>query len=281
MDILEIQLNTSYYEAGLLAIRSFRDHNPEFSLRVREFGLDDTQIRELSRQGRVISASRFDGSDRFPHVIARMNAFLDLEPDDGLTLFLDADTVTNQSIHLWKEMLCGSAHYLSMVREAEDYPLCAQVDSLASCIFPKLTTYNQRPGYNWGVILVKRSERSVLALKKLAQYYLELVLNNSDVLRYFRFFEQTFGNCYLLENDVPVLEVDGRFNSDIRTGRCTARSGRFLFGERSSYITHFIASSFRQGETAVPNPNDLFGLYRIFRDQYAQLGSSSLDSSTG
>jgi len=266
--ILEIQLNADYFAAGVLAIRSFIHHNPAYSVVVRDFGLTSIQRTYLEQIATLIPSAPFLSKPGAPYLLAKLDALKSLVPDSGITLFLDADTVTNQSIAPWEEALLQSHASLSFVREEAAYPLCAQVSPTAMAIFPGLARYVMAPGYNWGVILAHRASECVETLKCLAITYQQLLETKKELASCFEFLEQTFGNCFLFENRVPILETDPRHNLLVRRGDCSARAGLFFYKNDPAFIVHFIGQLFRDGERATPDDSSVFGLYRLLRNQY-------------
>lgn len=265
---VEMQLNARYFRAGLVAIRTFLKHNPHFIVVVREFGLKTWQIELLSQVAQVFKSTAFDRSRRLPYVVARLEALQALKANGGVTLFLDADTVTCGSIQSWICRLLESENSISMVREEQPFQLSLQVGRAAYTIFPGLCRYGFEPGYNWGVILVHRTPEIVATLTAMAQQFLTFLATEPDPACNFRFLDQTYGNCYLFEHKIPVLEVDGRFNGLVRTGRCSAKDGKFLYDGQPSCIVHFISKAFRNAKNVGQNPNTLLGLYRILQRRY-------------
>jgi len=266
--VVLVQLNADYFAAGILAIRSFIHHNPAYSVVVRDFGLTSSQQRYVEQIAKLIPSVPFLDKRGAPYLLAKLEALKSLEPDSGITLFLDADTVTNQSIAPWEESLLQSQAFLSFVREEPDYPLCEQVSPKATAMFPGLPRYVMAPGYNWGAVLARRTPECVETLKCLAVTYEQLVQTKKEIAFYFEFLEQTFGHCFLTEKRVPILEVDPRHNLLVRTGDCIARGGQFFYKNDPAFIVHFIGQLFRQAERAIPNDSTVFGLYRMLRDQF-------------
>src|ERR1051325_9941678 len=136
--LVEMQLDSAYFDLGCIALQSFKHHNPKYTLNVRDFGLTPAEVSYLSAFANVIPTVPLNLPDRFRYIAARIDSMLQQPEDEGLTLFLDADTLTLSHISGWEHAMTGDGYDLSMVQEESRFALYKQVTPPAARLLPKL-----------------------------------------------------------------------------------------------------------------------------------------------